>query len=204
MPAQESHDEASARVPMTAESIAAATVGEVPRLDGQVTLREYDPRWPEAFAREAARIRAALDATPHELEHAGSTSVPGLTAKPIVDMVLTVADPGDEEAYVPALERIGFRLAIREPEWYEHRVLRKQDLGPGADSANLHVFPRGCAEVTRMLLFRDRLRAHPGDRDLYARTKQALAARTWTYTQNYADAKSDVVAEIMERAAREG
>ncbi|QDQ15759.1 GrpB family protein [Streptomyces spectabilis] len=202
MPAQESQGEEQARVPMSAEEIEAATVGAVPRLDGQVTLRAYDPRWAEAFAREAAAIREALGGVRHEIEHAGSTSVPGLVAKPIVDMVLTLPDPADETAYVPALERAGFRLAIREPEWFEHRVLRKQDLGPGTDSANLHVFPSGCPEVTRMLSFRDWLRAHPDDRDLYARTKQQLAARTWAFTQNYADAKSDVVAEILERAAR--
>ncbi|GGV31901.1 GrpB family protein [Streptomyces spectabilis] len=202
MPAQESQDEEQARVPMSAQEIEAATVGAAPRLDGQVTLRAYDPRWAEAFAREAAAIRDVLGGVRHEIEHAGSTSVPGLVAKPVVDMVLTLPEPGDEAAYVPALEGIGFRLAIREPEWFEHRVLRKQDLGSGADSANLHVFPSGCPEVTRMLSFRDRLRAHPDDRELYARTKRQLAARTWAYTQNYADAKSDVVAEILERAAR--
>ncbi|WP_405656249.1 GrpB family protein [Streptomyces sp. RK9] len=186
--------------PMTAEEIAAAHVGAVPRLDDQVTLAEYDPRWPQVFAAEAARIGAALADVRHTIEHVGSTSVPGLPAKPVIDMLLTVPDPGAEQTYVPALEQLGHTLAIREPDWYEHRVLRRYDLAPGAASANLHVFPYGCEEAARMLRFRDRLRAHDDDRDLYARTKRALAERTWEYLQNYADAKSDVVEGILARA----
>ncbi|MEI5101173.1 GrpB family protein [Streptomyces sp. PmtG] len=204
MSGQKRQEEDRGSVPMSSEEIEAATVGTAPRLDGPVTLRPYDPRWPGAFESLAARVRAELEGVRHEVEHVGSTSVPGLVAKPIVDMVLTVPDSGDEDAYVPALRRLGFHLAIREPEWYEHRVLRTGDVGPGAASANLHVFSAGCPETGRMLLFRDWLRAHPGDRDLYARTKEELAARTWQYTQNYADAKSDVVAEIFERAAKGG
>ncbi|GGO54480.1 GrpB family protein [Streptomyces lasiicapitis] len=190
------------QVPMTAEEIDAASVGTAPRLDGQVALAEYDPRWRQAFAHEAVRIDGALTGVRHEIEHVGSTSVPGLAAKPIIDMLLTVPDPGDETAYVPALERLGYTLAVREPDWYEHRVLRTQDLAPGAASANLHVLPPDCPETTRMLRFRDWLRAHDDDRDLYARTKRALAEQTWEYMQNYADAKTEVVEAIIARAER--
>ncbi|MER5305110.1 GrpB family protein [Streptomyces lasiicapitis] len=190
------------QVPMTAEEIDAASVGTAPRLDGQVALAEYDPRWPQAFAHEAVRIDGALTDVRHEIEHVGSTSVPGLAAKPVIDMLLTVPDPGDETAYVPALERLGYTLAVREPDWYEHRVLRTQDLAPGAASANLHVLPPDCPETTRMLRFRDWLRAHDDDRDLYARTKRALAEQTWEYMQNYADAKTEVVEAIIARAER--
>jgi len=93
------------------------------------------------------------------------------------------------------LQAAGYRLVIREPDWYQQRVLEGPDT-----NVNLHVFSAGCAEVERMLAFRDRLRAHDGDRDLYLRTKRELATRDWTYIQNYADAKTDVVTDILRRA----
>ncbi len=129
------------------------------------------------------------------LEHAGSTSVEGLPAKPIVDMVLEVPDSADEAAYAPDLEAAGYVLRIREPDWYEHRVFKGPDT-----NINLHVFTAGCEETDRMLLFRDWLRANDADRALYADTKRELAARDWKYVQQYADAKTAIVAEIMARA----
>ncbi|MER7344237.1 GrpB family protein [Streptomyces aurantiacus] len=192
------------RLSMTTEEIAAANLGTAPKLNDQVVLREHDPRWSEVFETEAARVRESLGALDHRVEHVGSTSVPGLPAKPVIDMLLIVPDSADEPAYVPALERLGFTLVIREPDWYEHRVLREEfPDGPdrSAESVNLHVLSAGCPENDRMLLFRDRLRTHDGDRALYADTKRSLAQQNWEYMQNYADAKSDVVAGILERAA---
>jgi GrpB-like predicted nucleotidyltransferase (UPF0157 family) len=171
------------------------TVGEPPRLDGPVRLVEYDPRWPALYAREQARIRGALEDRALRVEHVGSTSVPGLAAKPIVDVLLTVADPADEAAYVPALAERGYAVRIREPRWYQHRLLK----GPDTD-VNLHVFDDACPEVERMLRFRDRLRCSAEDRERYAAVKRALAGRRWRHLQDYADAKSDVVAEILARA----
>ena len=162
---------------------------------GTITLAEPDPQWPALFDREAARIRQALGAAVVRLEHAGSTSVPGLVAKPIVDIVLVVRDSADEPSYVPALTAAGYRLVIREPGWFEHRLFK----GPDTD-VNLHVFTDGEAEVDRMLRFRDRLRSDARDRDLYARTKRELAAKEWRHVQHYAQAKSDVVQQILERA----
>ncbi|MEU1335130.1 GrpB family protein [Streptomyces sp. NPDC005865] len=188
---------------MSADEIEAAHVVAAPRLDGRITLREYDPRWPDVFEREAARIRERLGHVDHRIEHVGSTSVPDLPAKPVVDMLLIVPDPADEGSYAPALATLGFELVIREPDWYEHRMLRKHALDPSADTANLHVLSTGCPEAERMLLFRDRLREHRGDRELYADTKRTLSRQTWEYVQNYADAKSEVVAGIMARADRE-
>jgi GrpB-like predicted nucleotidyltransferase (UPF0157 family) len=130
------------------------------------------------------------------LEHVGSTSVPGLVAKPIIDILLVVADPADEAAYLPALERAGYVLRIREPDWYQHRVLKRGD-----PAVNLHVFgPGGQTEIDRMILFRDRLRSHPSDRDRYARTKISLAARTWHHVQYYADAKSEIIEHVLRAA----
>ncbi len=188
-------DKPAAGEPLTEEQIRAATVGELRPLNAPITLAEYDPEWPRLFAREASRIRAALGETALMIEHVGSTSVPGLAAKPIIDILLVVPDSADEPRYVPPLEAVGFVLRIREPDWYAHRLFK----GPETD-LNLHVFSAGCPEIARMLRFRDRLRAHPADRDVYERAKRELARQEWKYVQNYADAKSGIVAEIMARA----
>ncbi len=179
------------------ERIERVTIGAPARLDGRVTLVGYDPAWPLVFAREADRIRGVLGDRVLLLEHVGSTSVPGLLAKPILDMLLVVADSADEAAYVEPLEAAGYVLRIREPDWHEHRLLK----GPDTD-VNLHVYTAGSGEIERNLLFRDRLRVDREDRDLYARTKRELAARTWKYVQNYADAKSDIIEEILLRAGK--
>ena len=183
------------RSPLTEGQIRAATIGELTPLSGPIRVVDYDPRWPELFAREADRVRAALGQDALRVEHVGSTSVPGLVAKPIIDMLLVVADSADEAAYVPALEAAGYVLRVREPDWYEHRMFK----GPDAE-IHLHVFTRGCSEIDRMSMFRDRLRRDAADRDLYARTKLDLARKVWKYRQNYADAKTGVVAEILARA----
>ena len=171
------------------------TINERPHHDGPIVLVDYDDAWPVRFEREARRIRAALGTRALLLEHAGSTSVPGLVAKPIIDIVLAVPDSSNEDDYVPALEAEGYRLRIREPDWYEHRMLRKTD-----PSVNLHVFSADCTEIDRMLRFRDHLRTNKADRQLYERTKQELASQHWAYVQDYADAKGDVVEEIIARA----
>ena len=177
------------------EALRAVTIGELAVLGGPVTLVDYDPGWPAQFEREATRIRSALGGQVRLLEHAGSTSVPGLAAKPIIDIVLAVPDSSDESAYVPPMEAAGYVLRIREPEWFEHRLFK--DVDP---AVNVHVFTAGTFEIRRMLAFRDWLRSHDDDRRLYERTKRQLAARDWKYVQHYADAKTDVVAEIMARA----
>ena len=171
------------------------TIDKRPRHDGPIVLVDYDDVWPVRFEREARHIRTALGVRALLVEHAGSTSVPGLAAKPIIDIVLAVPDSSDEDAYVPALEAEGYALRIREPDWYEHRVLKKLE-----PNINLHVFTEGCPEIDRMLAFRDHLRSDAADRELYERTKRELAARHWEYVQDYADAKTDVVEQIVARA----
>jgi GrpB-like predicted nucleotidyltransferase (UPF0157 family) len=171
------------------------TIGEPNVVNSQITIVDYDSAWPEQFVEQARIIRDALGDHALRIEHAGSTSVPGLPAKPIIDIVLVVANSADESTYVPALEAAGYTLRIREPDWEEHRVLKSTN-----PDVNLHVFTDGSPEVERMLLMRDWMRAHPEDRDRYAAVKRDLAARTWKYVQNYADAKSDVVEEILVRA----
>jgi GrpB-like predicted nucleotidyltransferase (UPF0157 family) len=181
--------------PGTEEYLKKVTVGELKPHNAPITLVEYDPRWPEQFEREAQRIRSALGDQALRVEHVGSTSVPGLCAKPVIDILLVVPDSSDEPSYVPALEAAGYKLRIREPEWFDHRLFK----GPDTD-INLHVFSEGASEIERMLRFRDWLRTCPEDREKYARAKRELARRPWRHVQDYADAKSDVVREIMERA----
>ncbi len=183
-------------VSMTEEQIRAAWLVEPPRLAGPIRLVDYDPAWPRLFAREAERVRGALGTAVVRLEHVGSTSVPGLAAKPIIDMLLEVPDSADEAAYVPALETAGYVLVIREPDWHEHRMFKGPDT-----NINLHVHTVGSPEFERMLGFRDWLRTHDDDRELYERTKRELAAREWAYVQDYADAKTEVVEAIIARAA---
>ena len=134
----------------------------------------------------------------------GSTSVPGLPAKPILDVLLQVPDSADESSYVPALLRLGYRVRVREPEWMEHRVLSRRLTDGDHHSVNLHVLsPQlGSGEIARMLGFRDWLRTHDDDRERYAAVKRELAARRWRYIQDYADAKSGVVEEILARVAQ--
>jgi GrpB-like predicted nucleotidyltransferase (UPF0157 family) len=181
--------------PTAEEQFLAAHLAPPQPLNGTIFLADYDPAWRQSYADEASKIHAALGERILLLEHVGSTSVPGLAAKPLLDILLVVADTTDEAAYVPALEAQGYELRIREPDWHEHRMLR--GLTP---AVNLHIFNPGCVEIRRMLLMRDWLRANPADRTLYERTKRDLARREWKYTQNYADAKSDVVEAILARA----
>jgi GrpB-like predicted nucleotidyltransferase (UPF0157 family)/SAM-dependent methyltransferase len=177
------------------EKVQSAWVGEAPKLNSTVTLAGYDPEWPRLFEREAERIRGVLGERVLVLEHVGSTSVPGLCAKPIVDILLEVPDSADEDTYVPALEAAGYRLVIREPDWEKHRCFKGPDT-----NINLHVYSPGNGQTPRYRLFRDRLRSHPEERELYAAKKRELAAREWKYIQNYADAKTEVVEEILARA----
>lgn len=179
----------------TEEELRAGRVGPLVPHNAPITLSEYDPAWPTMFSREAARIRSVLGTTATSVEHVGSTSVPGLAAKPIIDIVLAVPDSASEEAYLPALEGAGYVLIGREPGWFEHRLLK----GPDTD-INLHVFTAGTSEIGRMLLFRDWLRANNADRDAYLQVKRDLAQRTWRHVQHYADSKSAIVTEIMEHA----
>jgi GrpB-like predicted nucleotidyltransferase (UPF0157 family) len=186
---------AATHLPMTDEQIQASHVGVLRPLAQPIQIADYDPEWPRLFACEAARLQATLGDRILLLEHIGSTSVPELAAKPKIDMLLVLANSADEPAYVPDMEAAGYVLQVREPDWYEHRMFK----GPDTD-INVHVFSSACPEIERVLLFRDWLRENAADRELYERTKRELARQDWTYMQNYADAKTAVVQEILARA----
>jgi GrpB-like predicted nucleotidyltransferase (UPF0157 family) len=169
-------------------------IGEVERQ--AIMVVDYDPAWPERFRGEEAKIRAALGEAAIAIEHIGSTSVPGLAAKPIVDILLVVEDSGEEVSYLPALEEAGYVLRVREPDFHEHRMFRTPE-----KDVHLHVYSAGSPEIERYLLLRDRLRENGKERDLYVRTKRELARRDWPSMQHYAEAKTGVIEGIIARAA---
>lgn len=159
-----------------------------------IEIVEPDPAWPARFEQLRGRLAGALGDVARRIEHVGSTSVPGLPAKPIIDVDVHVQDTEAEEAYVPALERMGATLVIREPWWNGHRML----ITPGG-AANVHVFPADAPEPLRHLLFRDWLRTHPADRELYARAKRDLAVSTAESPVDYNLAKNEVIDDIYGR-----
>lgn len=176
----------------TREYLEQVTIGNVAELSGYIELKEYDPGWTTLYEAERQKINNALNRDGIVIEHVGSTSVPGLCAKPIIDILLLVEDSSDEGSYVPELEKAGYAMRVREPDWYGHRMLKGMN-----PEVNLHVFTINCSEAQRMLDFRDWLRIHEADRNLYADTKRSLAQKKWRYLQDYADAKSEVVSEIF-------
>jgi GrpB-like predicted nucleotidyltransferase (UPF0157 family) len=169
-----------------------------------IEVVDYDPAWADHYAELAGQIRGSLARTGSfvGIDHVGSTSVPGLKAKPILDIALVVNDPRDEDGYVPALNSIGLDLTVREPAWYQHRLLKRLDPEPGQTNCNLHVFGPRCAEVARMRLFRDHLRTHPDDRERYQAAKLASAAKSnaaGEAVMDYNARKQAVLREIYHR-----
>jgi len=182
--------------PLTPEQMARRVVGDRPaEVTEPIRISAYDPGWPARYLREEARIRAALGELALAVEHVGSTAVPGLAAKDRLDIDLIVADPADEDAYVPALSAAGYALATREPHWYEHRCLWTAN-----HDVTLHVFGPDCDEHLRHLVFRDWLRTHPEDRARYAARKHEVAADHPMSMARYISGKAPVIVEILERA----
>lgn len=157
-----------------------------------MTLHDHDLRWAERYLEERGRILDALAGHDVEVEHIGSTSVPGLAAKPIVDIVVAVADITAEEDYLDQLLEAGYELRVREPG---HRLVRT----PQRD-VHVHIYGRGDAAVGEYLLLRDHLRVDAQDRALYQSVKQELMTQNWSDMNDYAAAKDDVIAEIKGRA----
>lgn len=164
-----------------------------------IRIVDYDPGWPNKFETHAKTIVEAVGDSILRIEHIGSTSVPGLAAKPIIDILVEVPDSADESAYLPQLEAAGYSLRVREPEWNEHRMFRtpRQDV-------HVHVYSAGCPEIERNLTFRDRLRANADDRKRYEELKRELAARSWSDMNEYAAAKTAVIEKIIAAARAAG
>jgi GrpB-like predicted nucleotidyltransferase (UPF0157 family) len=160
-----------------------------------IEIRDYDPDWSKKFEMHAGLIRESLGKAAERLEHVGSTSVPGLAAKPIIDILLVVEDSADEDSYLPLMEGAGYVLRVREPDFHEHRMFRT----PARD-VHVHVLSRGSREVDRLLTFRDRLRSNVGERKEYEAVKRSLAGQPWPDMNAYAAAKSETVERIIAAA----
>ena len=178
----------------TPEQNAVALVGERPARWDHIVIEDYDPAWAGRFAAEAALLGEALSGQIIAIEHVGSTSVAGLPAKPVIDIDLLIEDTADESRYVPALAEHRYWLVLREPWWYGHRML----VSP-AEDVHLHMWPKDAPEPIRHRLFRDWLRSHPDDRDLYAEVKRRLARETVEHPGRYNLAKNDVIDDIYAR-----
>ncbi len=159
-----------------------------------IEIVDYTPTWATRFETERRRISTALGSGARRIEHVGSTAVPGLAAKPVVDIMVTVDDPDDEAGFREQLEAAGYVLRVREPG---HRMFRT----PERD-VHVHIWAFGGADERRHLVFRDRLRSDPADRMEYERAKRSLAGR-YRDMNHYAQAKTAVIESIMERATAE-
>lgn len=157
-----------------------------------IVIVDYDPQWPAHFTALSATIREAVGDAALSVEHIGSTSVPGLAAKPLIDILITVANIEDEASFVGPLEAAGFVLRVRETG---HRMLRTPD-----KDVHIHIFSADDPAVPNYLDLREWLRVNEADRDLYARTKRLLARQEWADMNYYADAKTDVISAILTRA----
>ncbi len=136
-------------------------------------IEESDPTWAQHFRTQEGRVLTMLGERVLGIQHIGSTAVPGLPAKPIIDIDLTVVEPSDEAAYVPDLQRLGYVHWLTEPGWHEHRLLKQLSV----PRVHLHVFGPDCPEVVRHRMFRDWLISNPRDRERYAEVKRAAAVR---------------------------
>lgn len=168
----------------------AELIGGVEKRD--IVIVPYQAEWPDMFERHKQSIAKAVGKSALAIEHIGSTAVPGLAAKPIIDILLVVEESGNEASYLPQLERADYELRVREPDFEEHRMLRT----PERD-VHLHVFSNGSPEVARHLRFRDRLRESEADRKRYEEVKLKLASKSWSDMNAYANAKSDVIKDIL-------
>jgi GrpB-like predicted nucleotidyltransferase (UPF0157 family) len=158
----------------------------------KIKIVDYDPDWPQKFETHAKRLGDSLGGTALRIEHIGSTSVPGLAAKPIIDILVVVSDSAHESAYLPELEAAGYVLRVREPEWHEHRMFRTPE-----QDVHIHIYSVGCPEIERVLTFRDRLRHNRDDRSRYEQAKRELAAKEWSDMNAYAEAKTEVIESII-------
>lgn len=166
----------------------------------KMNMADYDPAWPDTFLGLKALIINVLGSTAVDVEHVGSTSVPGLPAKAVIDIDLIVADPEDESAYVAQLEAAGFHFLLREPSWQQHRFFCHY-----SPVANLHVWGSESVEPIRHKIFRDWLRNHPDDKDAYATVKRGAIAESrklGEHMMQYTDRKNAVIAGILRKAFR--
>ena len=166
----------------------------------RITIVEYDDAWPAKYEAEAELLRVALGPVATRIDHVGSTSVPGLGAKPIIDINVSVATLLPMEPYREPLERAGYVYVedVNDNGVDELPFFPKPATEPRA--FHVHIVEADTYNERRHLLFRDWLRTHPDDRAAYERHKRDLATREWGRGQDYADAKTDFITTIVDQA----
>ena len=172
----------------------------------KIAIVESNPAWRQRFLETKARIEGALDSTALAVHHSGSTSIPGLPAKDLIDIDLVVKDIKDEASHVEALENLGFLFLFREPAWHQHRYFVDEGDRPGSYPINLHVFGPDCPEVERHRIFREWLLKSPEDLQLYAKVKRECAIASdaaGESMQEYNYRKEKTIREILNRAFRD-
>src|SRR5271156_406113 len=185
------------RTVMTGEPLETGLIGGIEKRD--IKIAEYDSTWPAFFAKHAKIIADALGSAAPRIEHIGSTSVPGLAAKPIIDILVVVKDSADESVYLRQMEAAGYVLRVREPDWHKHRMFRTPE-----KDVHVHIYSDGCPEITRTLTFRDRLRRNSDDRTRYEQTERQLATQDWSDMNAYAQAKTVVIQDVIDASQRAG
>ena len=157
-----------------------------------IQIVDYDERWITKFEEHSNNIQAILGDVVVNIEHIGSTAVPDLAAKPIIDILLIVKDASDESKYLTKMEAAGYQLRVREPDFHEHRMFRtiKKDV-------HIHIFSEGSTEIDRYLVFRNRLRQNENDRKAYEAIKRKLATNEWNKMDDYAQAKTEIIERII-------
>nr|WP_249418554.1 GrpB family protein [Citrobacter freundii] len=159
-----------------------------------ISVVTYDPSWPEIYSELESKIKDILGSNLLRIDHVGSTAVPGLAAKPVIDIDVTVAEAANEEVYLLALEKLGYRLIVREPRFHGHRLFHYEN-----PRVNLHVFTQDTPETARHLLFRDWLRQSEKDCKLYADAKFEAIKGCSFDIHKYHENKSKVVHDIYQR-----
>jgi GrpB-like predicted nucleotidyltransferase (UPF0157 family) len=175
------------------DKLQTGVIGEPEQRD--ILIAEYDSEWPRKFEKHTRMIRGALGGVALSIEHIGSTSVPGLAAKPIIDILVVVPDSSKEETYLHQLEASRYVLRVREPDFHEHRMMRTPE-----KDVHIHIFSQGSSEIERYLLLRDELRRDLESLEKYEKVKRKLATQSWQDMNAYAKAKTEVIEEIISRA----
>jgi GrpB-like predicted nucleotidyltransferase (UPF0157 family) len=169
------------------------------RYPGPIVIRDYDPSWPAQFEAERARVSGALGSIVVTIEHVGSTAVPGLAAKPIIDLLAGVESLPAARERVGAMRAIGYTHMAEYEAWLPDEMLFRKG-PPGPWTHHVHVMEPASARWDEFVLVRDHLRAHPDTAAAYAELKRALALRFGDDIEGFRAAKRPFLADVLRRA----
>jgi GrpB-like predicted nucleotidyltransferase (UPF0157 family) len=166
----------------------------------KVEVVPHNPRWRDAFEAEAKRVAVALGGNVAAIHHIGSTAIPNIYAKPVVDLLVEVRDITEVDGQSSAMQSLGYEV-MGEYGIPGRRYFRK-DTHEGIRTHNIHAFEAGSAEVERHLAFRDYMVAHPADAQRYSELKRRLAEEHPQSMDGYMDGKDGFIKEMDRRAAQ--